>query len=402
MKKFLLLNIFSLLLYFARGQEAIKIQSGGSLTIQGGADLHLQGGITLDNGSSLVSNGNLFLKNNILSNISNWTDNSIAGALSGTGIVIFNSTSPQQFTGLTNFYTVYINTAQLSLNNDFNISSLLRLINGKINTSNYVVVLANNAAASLENDISNANYANSWINGFLRRAITTNTSSYDFPVGNADRSNLLKFINNNITGPANLTASFGPKAGSDAGLNVIENGNTYTAINNGGVWKLIPNTASTGGNYALHLYFNGFTGLLDNLFGILRRPDASTSAADWVVPTGSLLEALNGTGRKVSDGFARRYNISDFSQLGIGQFDLPVPCEITGQSAVCIASTNNIYSGPAGMTTYLWNVTGDAGIVGVNTNPTVNISTAGNAGSFTITLITSLNGVASQCTKTRS
>src|SRR4030095_3133379 len=269
-------------------------------------------------------------------------------------------------------------------------------------TTNFVVVLVNTAASSLENDITNTGYINSWINGNLKRSIATNASSYDFPVGNSERSNLLKFINNNITGTTSLTSSFIPKAGTDAGLNVTENGNVYTVVNNGGVWKLIPNTAATGGNYALHLYFNGFTGLLDNRFGILRRPDASTSAADWVVPTGSFVEALNGTGRKVSDGFARRYNISDFSQLGIGQFDLPVPCDISGSPSVCIGSINNIYSGPAGMTTYLWNVTGDAGIVGVNTNPTVNISTAGNAGSFTITLITSLNGVASQCTKTRS
>ena len=400
MKKIFLLNTLLVLLYFTRGQEVIKIQNGGSLTIQGGADLHLLGGITLENGSSLMNNGNLFLKNNVLSNTSNWTDNSILGALTGNGIVIFNSTSAQQFTGPTQFFTVYINTDQLTLNNDLSISNLLRLIKGKINTSNYVVALINSSAASFENDIGNAGYVNSWINGNFRRSIATNTSSYDFPVGNSERSNLLKFINNNITGPSNLTASFGPKPGTDAGLNVVENGNTYTAVNNGGVWKLVPNTSATGGNYALHLYFNGFSGLADNHFGILRRPDASTNAADWMVPAGSLLEPLNGTGRKVSDGFARRYNISDFSQLGIGEFSLTTPCEITGSSAVCIASANNIYSGPAGMTTYLWNVTGDAGIVGSNTQQTVNISTGGNAGSFTINLVTTLNGVVSQCSRT--
>jgi hypothetical protein len=399
MKKILLLNTFLLLLCFARGQEVIKIQNGGSLMIQSGTDLHLQGGITLENGSSLVNNGNLFLKNNIVSNISNWTDNSVINALTGTGIVIFNSTHPQQFTGPTSFYTVYINTDQLTINNDLSITNLLRLIKGKINTTNYVVALVNTAPSSLENDVINTNYANSWVNGNLRRSIATNTGSYDFPVGNSERSNLLKFLNNNLTGPTSLTSSFIPKPGTDAGLNVVENGNAYTAVNNGGVWKLVPNTAATGGNYALHAYFNGFTGLLDNRFGILRRPDASTNAADWIVPTGSLLEPLNGAGRKVSDGFARRFNISDFSQLGIGEFNLPTPCEITGQSAVCIASTNNIYSAPAGMTTYLWNVTGDAGIAGINTGQTVNI-TAGSSGSFTITLITTLNATGSQCSKT--
>lgn len=399
MKKLLLVCSFTLSCILAFSQEALKIQSGGSITIQNGAELVLQGSLTLDNGSSLVNNGTISLKNNTVSNISNWTDNSILGALTGTGIVIFNSTHPQQFTGPTSFYTVYVNTDQLTINNDLSITNLLRLIKGKINTANYVVVLINSAAASLENDITNTNYANSWVNGFLRRSIIPNTSTYDFPVGNSEKSNLLKFINNNITGAANLTASFGPKPGTDAGLNVVENGNTYTAVNNGGVWKLVPNSPATGGNYALHLYFNGFTGLLDNRFGILRRPDASSDAADWMVPAGSLLEPLNGTGRKVSDGFARRLNISDFSQLGIGEFNLATPCEITGQSEVCIGSFNNIFSAPAGMTTYFWSVTG-AGFAGSNTEQTINITVPNAPGTFTINLTTTLNGVAAECSKT--
>ena len=400
MKRYFLLISLLVVTIVINAQQVVYLQNGGSLTIQNGAELHLLGGITLDNGSSLTNNGNLFLKNNVLSNASNWTDNSILGALTGTGIVIFNSTSPQQFTGSTQFYTVYINTNQLSLNNDLGISNLLRLIKGKINTTNYVVALINNASSSLENDVTNNGYVNSWINGNLRRSIATNTNSYDFPVGNSDRSNLLQFINNNITGPSNLTASFGPKHGTDAGLNAVENGNTYTAVNSGGVWKLVPDNATTGGNYALELYFNGFTGLSDNSFGILRRPDASTNAADWIVPTGSLLEPLNGTGRKVSDGFARRYNISDFSQLGIGQFGPSATCGITGAAQVCAGSVNNIFSAPAGMTTYFWSVTGSAGIVGSNTGQTVNISAANTAGSFTLTLMSTLNGIPSQCTKT--
>ena len=399
MKKILIINALIFLFYFSFGQEALKIQSGGSITIQSGAELILQGGLTLDNGSSLLNNGTIFLKNNTVSNISNWTDNSILGALTGTGIVIFNSTNSQQFTGPTTFYTIYINTNELTINNDLNISNLLRLIKGKINTANYVVALINTAAASLDNDLTNTNYTNSWVNGNLKRSITTNIGSYDFPVGNSTRSNLLKFLNNNLAGPTSLTSSFIPKPGSDAGLNVVENGNTYTAVNNGGVWKLIPNTAVTSGNYALHLYFNGFTGLVDNRFGILRRSDASSNAADWIVPTGSLLESLNGTGRKLSDGFARRYNISDFSQFGIGEFNTGTPCEITGQSQVCIGSLNNIYSAPAGLTSYFWSVTG-AGFASSNTGPTVNITVPNAPGTFTLNLTTILNGVQSQCSKT--
>ena len=172
-------------------QEALKIQNGASITIQNGAELVLQGGITLENGSSVLNNGTITLKNNIVSNLSNWTDNSILGALTGNGIVIFNSTHAQQFTGPTSFYTIYVNTNDLTINSDLTIANLLRLIKGKINTANYIVALVNSAATSLENDPSNSGYTNSWVNGNFRRSIATNLDSYDFPVGNSVRSNRL-------------------------------------------------------------------------------------------------------------------------------------------------------------------------------------------------------------------
>ena len=299
-------------------QEVLRIQNGGIITIQPGVELTLQGGLTLENGSGLANNGIIRLKNNAIANGSDWRDISSGGAMIGTGKVIFNSNHQQFFTGPTDFYRVQINTAGLTLNDHFKISNQLELINGKINTGIYYAFLNKTNASSLLNDASNNGYSNSWVNGNFRRSITSNGDTYDFPVGNATRSNLLRFINNNISGPQYLTASFGPKQGNDAGLNVTESSAKYTAINNGGVWWLVPDVPASGGKFSLHLYLNGFTGLTDNQFGILRRPDASIMGADWVIPAGSLLESYNGLGRKVSDGFARRTNISDFSQWGIG------------------------------------------------------------------------------------
>ncbi|HET9824582.1 MAG TPA: hypothetical protein VFP87_04575 [Chitinophagaceae bacterium] len=317
MKKLRLLPV----LFFAAHcftQEVLHLQNGAAVKVQSGVEVTLLGGCTLDNGSSLMNNGTVRLKNNSFGNISDWADNSAVGGLSGTGIVIFNSPNNQNFYGVTNFYTVQVNTSALNLNNNLTISNLLNLVSGKINTGAYYVFLNNNAASSLLNDISNTGYTNSWINGNFRRWIGSNTSTYDFPVGTSSRSNLLQFINNNVTGPTSLSASFGPKPGTDAGLNLTENGSYYVGVNNGGVWYLDPNSALTAGSYALQLFFNGFTGLEDNKFGILRRPDGSSSGSDWIIPPGSALEASNGPGRKVSDGYARRINISSFSQLGIG------------------------------------------------------------------------------------
>ena len=104
------------------------------------------------------------------------------------------------------------------------------------------------------------------------------------------------------------------------------------------------------------IYFNGFTGLADNQFGILRRPAASSDAADWMVPAGSALEPLSGAGRKLSGRICQRINISDFSQWGIGMFEV-MPCSIV--RAACTYSQG--YYGNAKGTSCYVNSNGDSG-----------------------------------------
>ena len=314
----LIYPFFIFIVFNSQAQEVLRVKNGEIISVQQGATVALQGGLTLEDGSGLSNNGTIYLKNNSIANISDWTDLSSAGAMIGTGKVVFNSTHHHYFSGLTEFNKLQINTGGLSLNNHLLVDDQLELVKGRINTGTFYAFLRNNSTTSLLNDISNSGYINSWINGNFRRLIAANTDTYDFPVGNETRSHLLQFINNNIAGTGYLTASFGPKPGNDAGLNVTESGVSYNALNNGGVWYLVPDAQATSGNFTLHLYFNGFTGLTDNQFGILRRPDGSNNAADWVVPAGSMLEGYNGLGRKLSDGFARRINISAFSQWGIG------------------------------------------------------------------------------------
>lgn len=321
-----MLPILLALTFAAKAQEIFRIKSGGIVTIQNGAALTLRGGITLEDGSSLLNNGSLQLLDNVTAKGSDWTDSSAGGAMSGSGLVVFKSANNQNFSGKTNFYNVRVNTGGLTLHNNLPISNILNLVNGRINTNGFAVLLNNRNPAALLNDHTNAGYTKSWINGCFGRSITANTAPYDFPVGSSTVSNLLQFINNNLTGTGYLIATFDPKPGSDDGLNVAQEGAAYKSLNNGGVWYLTPDVAPTGGSYALHLYFSGFTGLADNLFGILRRPDSSSNGADWIVPPGSSLEASNGLGRKVGDRFARRVNISGFSQLGIGIFS-SLPCD---------------------------------------------------------------------------
>jgi len=42
-------------------------------------------------------------------------------------------------------------------------------------------------------------------------------------------------------------------------------------------------------NSILLAYFGGFSGLADDEFALLERPDGSSNATDWTVPAGSTL-----------------------------------------------------------------------------------------------------------------
>ena len=323
-------------------QDVLYIGNGAEVAITAGASITVQGGVNAVSGSSILNNGILYLNNNTISNQSNWTDGNGAGVFTpgSNGMVTFQSANGHTITGSTIFPSITLDAlGGVTISNDISIVNNLLLKNGKLNTGTYKISLGSNIPNAVEADVSNTNYTKSWVNGKLQRSITANTGLYDFPVGNNSQGNLLQFVNNNIAGTTSLTASFGLKPGSDAGLFVTENGTPYNMVNDGGVWYLDAATTPTAGNYALQLYFSGFIGLANNQFGILRRNDASSNAADWEVPAGSALEPQNGAGRKVSDGYARRKNIASFSQLGIGMTAMVLPVTLLDFFAVRVNKT---------------------------------------------------------------
>ncbi|WP_315815455.1 hypothetical protein [Paraflavitalea speifideaquila] len=162
---------------------------------------------------------------------------------------------------------------------------------GTVTTGVYTAIVTDPSAAAVEADPSNPGFNQSWINGALRRYIIPATvTAYQFPVGNTSRSNLATLSNMSntpITGISYIEARFIPKPGTDAGLMVSEGGAAYVSVASEGVWNISADGIPTNGKYDLLLYFNGFSGLMDNTFGILQRPSTSTNAADWVRPAGS-------------------------------------------------------------------------------------------------------------------
>lgn len=322
--------------YCLQAQDVLKATNGALITVLNGATLYVNGGIILDNGS-LVNNAGTITIARTGAGTADFTDNTAVPYTYGTGKFVFTGTGLQTVNSLNQFERIDVDDGGLNLSTNIK-SNTWYLKAGKVNTGSFIAIATAAAAAAVQADATNTSFANSWINGNLRRYITPATvNNYSFPVGDATRVNIAELDNltaSPLTGVTNITASFGPKPGNDVGLSVSELGTPYTSVNSGGVWYMVPDANPTGGSYEIKLFFNGFTGLADNRFGILRRPDASANAADWIVPVGSTLPAAGSLGRTVAGGYARRNNISTFSQFGIGTSLVALPLQLLSFYAV--------------------------------------------------------------------
>ena len=94
-------------------------------------------------------------------------------------------------------------------------------------------------------------------------------------------------------------------------------------------------------------------------------------------------------------------NRTDFWFLPFSIFGQNPPCSISGPEYVCDNSTGNIYSGPAGMSSYSWSITGSGSIPGPTNGETVSVTSGNFLNDYTLTLtVTDANGNTSTCTKT--
>ncbi|MGC9330813.1 MAG: GEVED domain-containing protein [Bacteroidales bacterium] len=201
----------------------------------------------------------------------------------------------------------------------------ITFINGTVVTGDNKLVLKNTAT----NAIDGFN-ADRYVNGNLRRHISTSITDYAFPVGVSSRYALAELKNNSLTGVTYLDAKFlssftntgilDPAKATDGAI-------IYDYIASEGIWQIDADAGPTGGSYDIALWFNDggygtFAGLIDNQFAPLKRPSTSTLASDWT--------ALGGTAtlHAVANGYAKRSGWSAFSQYAIGYQQTPLPIEL--------------------------------------------------------------------------
>lgn len=331
----LLLFLFSTICCGLSAQDLLKATNGSVISLQSAAVFYVNGGVNLDDGSR-ISNAGTITMQKTASGSADFTDNTGNPYNYGGGRFVFSGTGAQTLKSLNQFEMIDVSNAGLNLASNVKANTWY-LKSGVVNTGVFMAIASSGAVTAVQADASNTNYSNSWINGTLQRFITpASVNSYLFPLGDATKTNMAEMDNASagpLVGVSNITASFGPKPGNDNGLNVSESGTPYAIVNDGGVWYLTPDANPTGGAYNLKLYFNNFSGLTDNSFGILDRPFASSDASDWIVPAGSSLPASGSPGRTVIGGYALRNNISSFSQFGIGMSVTPLPLDLLSFTA---------------------------------------------------------------------
>ncbi|MFH2095362.1 MAG: gliding motility-associated C-terminal domain-containing protein [Bacteroidota bacterium] len=338
--------------------------AGNTILISNGAYLKVMGnGGNFTNDSFAGINGKVD-NNGTVDIEGDWTNNagnSVFINPNDTGYVVLGGSFTQDIGGTgnsTRFENLWIDNAltdavHLTGNND-QLTGNLVLLNGIITTGSNFIVVDNDNQSSL----SGYNSTN-FINGNLRRYIVNNTDTYAFPVGNGLASANYypaELLNGNLTGVSYIDAYFGALANhNDIDMNVSEAGMDYYSIGTDGVWFLTPDAAATGGSFDLRCYIDNFTGLYDNRFAILSRPDNSLTGADWdCTPCGignPGISPADGEGRLLSNGYALRRGYSGFSQFGIAK----VNCEIAQLPAdTTVCSGESIVLWPGDFNSYLW------------------------------------------------
>ncbi|MBS1603824.1 MAG: T9SS type A sorting domain-containing protein [Bacteroidetes bacterium] len=332
----IIITLFLLAAMDSMAQEVVRVQKGAKFTVENGALLTIAGGMALEKGSGLTNNGKITLLRNAVGGQADWIDSSDMSYSYGSGVVVFNSSGDQKLLSVDSFHRIEVDAGSIHLATDI-AADQWYLINGRISTGRFKGVVLSSSDTAVAADNSNTNFTKSWFDGGLRRRFSSNSANtFFFPLGDPNLSHLL-VMDGLKTAPLNnisyLDASFGPKPGTDAGLILQENGTPYTMINDAGVWYVTPDKEPTAGSYDLLLYLDGFTGLVDNSFTILRRPDSSKTASDWEVPEKSALPAAGTPGRTVAGGYAKRNSMSSFSQYGIGMTSTPLPVTLTDLKA---------------------------------------------------------------------
>lgn len=359
-KWLLRLSIFMLCCFPAAAQDLLYLDGSGAtpnLTIQNGAKVYVQGGFTANAGNTQADiSGELHLTDGISSTSSAFKDNTAAGCImaGSMGTVFLESNQLQNVSAAnTVFYDLYVNNSSVNTDgvrmlSDISVAHQLTFQDGLMYANAKTLLITATAASAVTFAApNNSHYTQSWLaalypSGSLHREVVNSNTVYAFPVGNTTQAQLLEVTPVAVSGISRLSASWENTVTGTSPVSIAECGTSYMLVSSGGEWHLRPanggvsGTGSfSGGQMTVSGYnLSAFPGLIDNQFALLSRPEGSTSAAAWTIPSPSCtsLAPYNAAGRTVASDYATRINLTawndNLSQLGMGTTNIPLPIEL--------------------------------------------------------------------------
>jgi hypothetical protein len=310
----------------------IEVTGSGSITFGGSsttsaADIKVSGAYTLGSNvdlNDLVITGTLTTGSKSINLSGDLTVTSTLDA--GTGTITLDGTSAQTITtGGNTLYNTTINNSTsgdaITISGDMTVGNTLTLTDGIIATGSDRVIVSSTTSASISGGSSA-----SFVNGNLRKNITTNTNTYALPIGKGNAAldyYPADFRNNSLAGVNYLDVSVSAlsEIGNDvdANLRATEDGNDIVDVKETAIWVMTPDGIPSGGDYGVNLYIGNISGLSNNEFYIVKRSSASTNYTDWDTYDGTTtIPADDADGRTLSSGYATKQGFTLFSDFGIG------------------------------------------------------------------------------------
>lgn len=317
--------------------------------------LYPNGAVCNDLSITNTSGAGVLTMNNAASYLSakgNITNNGTITASLGTTDLRSANAQTVSGTGTSTFYNLRLNNTNVSgvtLSQSITAANTLTFINGMLRTGANRMILTNTTPPTILGYTSSK-----FIYGNVRQSISTNTSTYIFPVGDGAASTNYKradLSNNNLTGISYLdvsVATITETAPNDdatfASQSQTQGSYNLAYIDESAEWDITPNTAATGGSYGVRLYVanTNLSATDDNQFFPVKRIAGSTTYADWLsydatttIPSASAAGRIYNSG----NGYAERLGYTDFSKHGIATVMAPLPIELLVFSAVAKEKT---------------------------------------------------------------
>lgn len=236
-------------------------------------------------------------------------------------------TNPANFSLTNEFYNVIINnSAGINLETtDFGLSNNLTLTAGVLTTgSDDTLFIESTTAGALS-----AGSGNSFIYGYVKFNITSNTDTYTLPLGEGTSFSdyyRIDLINNSLSGTAYITASMvlgspnGYNAATLSACNYSSTQDGTTAfdlkeLSSDGYLVLTPDQQPSSGSYDLNMYVDNYTKStwVDNKIAVFKRSEGSSSNCDWAV--GGTIPSDGAIGRLKGGSYLSFSGASSFSEF---------------------------------------------------------------------------------------